>query len=122
VPRAEWEQNGDKIKNGIAGGFASYVEDNRDMIIAPMLQDKRFSADYNHNRYISNIKANGKLITNEDGTGAYLLDQFGNYVMVDTQDKGRQPLFFTWNALSNTPPPTGLRPYNQYKFRPWGLQ
>ena len=118
VPRNEWDQRGSAIKDGLNSGIANMVDQHREMIVSPLVRDRSFGADYNQQRYVNSLKSNGRFVTNEDGTGVYLLDQFGNYVMTDTQDKGLQPLFFDWTAVSASPPPHRFGyPRNRFDLR-----
>lgn len=98
VPAKIYEEAGREISRSL-GNIPNMIAPIEDQIIAPIrASNGQYPPGHEQQRYINNIKANGQFITKEDGSGVYLLDGNGDYVLHDTPD-GAQPASWSWEVL-----------------------
>lgn len=98
IPREELERRSHAFQRGIDAGIPHLIDKQSEFIGSNLPANPAFNPDYGHSRYISSLKTNGKYITNDEGTGIYVIGEAGEFALVDTPD-GPKELFFTWDEI-----------------------
>lgn len=101
IPSNIYEQHGTAIELGLTSKSAQLVDSgigDGEFIVSSGLSSRRYGPDYTHRKYIAALRTQHSFSTNEEMTGVYLHDQFGEPVM---QDADPEPVFvfFTWDEI-----------------------
>lgn len=94
IPKDRDEQMGDAIRYGMAEGYRGELPS--EYILDPFMRDKRYGPAFNHDSYMRSLQNNVRWLSNDELTGAYLIDEFGQHVMYDNGSE-LTPVFYSWD-------------------------
>lgn len=94
IPKDRDEQIGDAIRYGMADGYKAELP--AEFILDPFVRDRRYGPAFNHDSYVRSLQNNVRWVSNDELTGAYLIDEFGQYVLYDNGNE-LAPLFYSWD-------------------------
>jgi hypothetical protein len=101
IPRAIDDRNGSDLKYAIDHRVGDLVAPVQNQIISNIRDAGGiYPAGYERQRFLDSLKSNPRWVTNEDATGAYMLDERGMYVLYNA-GRSVQPLQFTWEQFTD---------------------
>lgn len=106
IPTEVWEQHGSEISRTMRQDIGRMIAPYDGLIVSRARESGLYTPGHEQRRYVDSVKTHPRFATNEDSTGLYVLDENGDYVVVETPD-GYTPIMFTWDQLANAPRPTG---------------